>query len=72
MTNGLNFDEIIRERQAALAQTVIGAFCNTTGSTDPAAAVAHDFLRQLLLSSGYDEEGLQLWEYLSRSDDHAS
>lgn len=67
------FEQWKHERSEELATTVITAFCQTANDPDSAAEFVHGFLRELLLASGYTEEGLELWELLSRgASDHAS
>ena len=67
------FEQWKKERSEALAETVISAFCGTANNPDPAADVVHGFLRELLLASGYTEEGLEVWELLSQGEsDHES
>ena len=60
------FEQWKQERSSALAETVISAFCQTANDQDPAADFVHGFLRELLLASGYTEEGLEIWEFLSQ------
>lgn len=80
MKNGSIFDAYTieryeqwrEERYKALADTVITTFCATANDSDPAADFVHGFLRELLLASGYTEEGLQVWELLSGSVSHES
>ena len=60
------FEQWKKERSEALAETVISAFCGT-------ADFVHGFLRELLLASGYTEEGLEIWEFMSAGEsDHES
>lgn len=67
------FEQWQNERAHDLAHTVITAFCETANNPDPAADFVHGFLRELLLASGYTEEGLEVWELLSEGvSDHES
>lgn len=81
MKNGLNFDASIfecyeqwrQDRSNNLTTVVIRVFIETANKTDEAAVFVHDFIRELLLASGFDEEGLALWELLAKEiSDHAS
>lgn len=81
MKNGLNFDASIfegyeqwrQDRSNNLTTTVITVFIETANKTDEAAVFVHDFIRELLLASGFDEEGLALWELIEKEiSDHAS
>lgn len=67
------FEQWKQDRSEALAETVISAFCGTANNPDPAADFVHGFLRELLLASGYTEEGLEIWEFMSEGEsDHES
>ena len=67
------FEQWKQDRSEALAETVIRAFCGTANNPDPAADFVHGFLRELLLASGYTEEGLEIWEFMSEGEsDHES
>lgn len=67
------FEQWKKERSEALTVTVVNAFCNTANNPDPAADFVHGFLREILLAAGYTEEGLEVWELLSKgASDHES
>lgn len=66
------FEQWKKEREAALSEVVIKAFCETANDKDPVAKFVHDFLRELLIVAGHSEEGLQVWELLSVRTDHES
>lgn len=67
------FEQWKHDRYYKLGNTVITAYFATANDPDPAVEFVHGFLREILLASGYTEEGLEVWEMLSkRGSDHAS
>lgn len=66
------FEQWKKEREAALSEVVIKAFCETANDKDPAAEFVHDFLRELLLAAGHSVGELQVCELLSVRSEHES